>query len=140
MKDDRLRFSLEDEYAKSLGRALFVFSALEWNAAHCCEKISPGYLNNLKKKTAGIIADDLINLVATMRPQVWTSHEGTCRQFKTLVELRNRIMHGKAGTAPNGDQRLIDKGTVMDAAFVDDAADQFAACSTLVRDKMYDQL
>jgi hypothetical protein len=105
VKDDRLRYSLEAEYARSLGRALFVFAALEWNSAHCCEKISPGYLNNLKKKTAGNVADDLIDLVRTLRPVVWASHETACEEFKTLVKLRNRIAHGKPGTASNGDQR-----------------------------------
>lgn len=70
MKDDRLRFVLENEYVQSLGRALFIFAALEWNSANCCEKIAPGYLNDMKKKTAGNIADDLVRLVKTRRPLV----------------------------------------------------------------------
>ncbi len=140
MKDDRLRFSLDDEYARSLGRALFVFAALEWNSAHCCEKISAGYLNNLKRKTAGNISDDLIHLVQTHRPQVWALHGPACNEFKMLVVLRNRIIHGRPVTASSGDQRLSDKSEVFDISAVDAAADQFAACAIQILDMAHNHL
>lgn len=125
-------------FALSLGRALFVFAALEWNSAHCCEKIAPGYLNNLETKTAGLIADNLIWHVETQRPQIWVSHEAICREFKAL-KLCNTIMHGKPGSTSGGNQRLFNKGVPFDVTAIDDAADQFAVCSIQVRE-MHDLL
>lgn len=131
---------IDDAYAQALGRALWAFATLEWNSAHSCEKIRPGYLNNLKKKTAGKIADDLIELVRTARPTVWMSHEAACREFKDLVDLRNRIMHGRPGTAPNGDQRLFDKGAPFAISNIDIAASQFTACLRQITDMLHNRL
>ena len=62
MKDDRLRVRVDDKYVEALGRATYVFAVWEWNAAWCCERMQPRYTRNLNHKTAGRIADDLIDL------------------------------------------------------------------------------
>jgi len=59
MKDDRLRVQMDSLYAEAIGRAVFVFSRLEWDAIWICEKVTPGYSNQLGVKTAGKIANDL---------------------------------------------------------------------------------
>jgi hypothetical protein len=131
---------LDDAYAQSVGRALWAFAILEWNSAHCCEKIRAGYLNNLKNKTAGMIAADLVTFVQTQRPTVWASYEAACNEFKTLVQLRNRIMHGRPGTAPNGDQRLFDKGVAFDVPAIDSAEAQFSMCAAQIIDMLHNHL
>jgi hypothetical protein len=47
MKNDRLRFTLDNPYAVALGRAVFAFARLEWDAVWCCNKLEPGYIDNL---------------------------------------------------------------------------------------------
>jgi hypothetical protein len=139
MKDERLRVQLDSEYASSLGHALFCFARLEWDAAHSCERISPGYLNNLGVKTAGKIADDLIDNIKT-RPQVWAKYEKDCREFDELVKLRNRLVHARPGTSSSGEQRLFDKDRVLDIAAVNDAADRFTACQARLNEMLHNHL
>src|SRR5258707_663209 len=100
MKDDRLRFTLDDPYATALGRAVFAFARLEWDAVWCCNKLKPYYLNNLSKKTAGNVAADLIRLASTDKA-LWSVYETCCHEFKRLVVVRNELLHGKPGaTSP----------------------------------------
>ena len=59
---EKHRFTLDDPYAVALGRAVFAFAGLEWDADWCYNKLEPGYIDNLSKKTAGNVAADLIRL------------------------------------------------------------------------------
>ncbi len=150
MRDDRLRISVDDCYIKALGRATYVFAILEWNAVWCCERMEAGYIQKLERKnaagkivgkTAGCIAKDLVRL-ASQRPDPQDQRDcsGPAHRFKRLVETRNGIMHGKPGTAPSGEQRLFRDGDAWTPEMVDDAADEFAACSLLLHALLYNQL
>jgi hypothetical protein len=124
MKNDRLRVQLDGAYAEAIGRAVFVFARLEWDAIWICEKLDPGYINNLGTKTAGRIANDLTRLT-TMLP-TGARFAPHCAEFKRLVDIRNKLLHGKPGTAVNGDQNLIDRGVPWTIEKINDAADEFS--------------
>jgi hypothetical protein len=143
MKDDRLRVPIDDAYVQALGRMTYVFATLEWNAVWCCERMQTNYINRLGRKTAGIIADDLVHLAGKRPdPQLRTDCLGPSKEFKRLVKLRNGILHGKPGTAPTltKEQRLFQDGQPWTPAMIDDAADEFAACSILLNALLYNQL
>jgi hypothetical protein len=72
------------------------------------------------------IANDLINLTAAL-PDAGP-YRLYCVEFKRLVGIRNSLLHGKPGAAPNGDQNLFDKGIPWTVQKINDAADEFSAC------------
>lgn len=130
MKDDRLRVPIDDPYLHALGLALVCFARLEWDAVGCCEKMRPGYTESLKRKTAGEIAADLVELAAAHSdPAIVASLSPAAIEFQRLAKIRNALMHAKPGTAPNGDQRLFRDGDEWTIAKIDDAADAFSANS-----------
>jgi hypothetical protein len=139
MKDDRLRVTMEDDYARAIGRAVFVFARLEWGAVWCCEKFEQNYINKLADKTAGTIANDLIRL-ASARRDMWDSFKSPSVEFKKLVEDRNNLLHGKPGSTPENDQRLFNAGIPWTVAMIDDAADRFTACQILLNDLLHTKL
>lgn len=135
MKDDRLRVQLDSSYAEAIGRAVFVFARLEWDAIWICEKLDPDYINNLRTKTAGRIANDLIGFTSPL--QNAAEFSGPCAEFKRLVGIRNRLLHGKPGTAVNGNQNLFDRGAPWTIAMINDAADEFSTCQIALNPLMH---
>lgn len=136
MKNDRLLVTLDDPYAQALGLALFCFARLEWDAVHCCEKMKPGFINDLGRRTAGMIAAELIQL-ASARPD-WSTVEAQCLEFKRLVVVRNEIMHGKPGSlGAEREQRLFHLGSPWTIEKVNKAADEFTACQIHVNDFLH---
>lgn len=134
MKDDRLSVPVQDDYILALGRATYVFATLEWNAIWCCERLKPGYINKLGRKTAGDIACDFMKRVLRIGDaKLKQAHTGPACEFKRLVAVRNGILHGKPGTAVDGEQRLFRDGVPWTPTMLENAADEFAACSMLLR-------
>jgi len=141
MKDARLRVPVSDDYVVALGRATYVFATLEWNAVWCCERLKPGFINKLGKKTAGGIAGALIKYVSQISDEgMKQACVGPADEFKGLVSIRNGIMHGKPGTASDNAQRLFWNGAAWTVEMIDDAADKFAACSERLNTLLYDAL
>lgn len=139
MKDDRLRVTLEQPYATALGVALFCFARMEWDAIYCCERMNVGYINSLGRKTAGVIATDLISLAETRSD--WPKFESRCLEFKRLVVTRNELLHGKpVSWGPANEQRLIHNGAPWTIEAVDDAADAFTACQIELNDFLHNTL
>lgn len=58
--DDRLRVPVDDPYVHAVGLATICFARLEWDAVWCCERMEVGYIGTLGRKTAGMIASDLV--------------------------------------------------------------------------------
>jgi hypothetical protein len=140
MKDDRKRTPLAADYSHALGVATYCFAVCEWNAVWCCERIRPGTLQKLieKKKTAGGIAIFFADLVTNMPPSTERDElKALADRFKNLVEVRNGILHGKPCTAPSGEQRLSSDGTIAEIADLEQAADDFAACSISLNYKLH---
>jgi hypothetical protein len=136
MKDYRLRVSLDAAYETALGRAAFCFASLEWNVVWCCEKMKQGYINGLDKKTAGRIAGDFRKHGLEQTPDKWRVLSPIAAEFDRLVVVRNELFHGKPGTAPNGDQRLFHQGQEWTIDRVNEAADEFTACSIPANDAL----
>ena len=130
MRDDRLRIAIDDAYVEALGRATYVFAVLEWNAVWCRERMRPGYVGAPKRKTAGVIADDLVRLSRRRHdPVLRAACVKSATEFERLVDVRNAFVHGKPGTAPGGGQWLFRDGVPWTPDTVNAAADEFAACS-----------
>ena len=130
MKDARKRQAVKSDYVEALGLAAYCFASCEWQVAWCSEKIKPGSLNKIvgEEMTAGKIAKYFIDLTRSMPKS--REREELCQAaqvFVRLVQERNRILHGKPCTGPNGESRLS-SATVIEIPDLEDAADSFAAC------------
>jgi len=133
MKDDRLRVPIDAPYLHALGLSMISFARFEWDAVGCIEKVQPGYIQTILKKTAGNIADDLIVLAASHAdPVVVTSLGAGAAEFKRLVDVRNGLMHANPGTSSSGEQRLFRHGHEWTIAMIDDAADAFVAAASVL--------
>lgn len=138
---DRLRFPVDDAYVTALGRATYVFATLEWNAVWCAERLDRDFINNLGIKTAGQIAGGLITLIGKVTdPALRAACQPPATEFSRLAKLRNGILHGKPGTASGGAQCLFRNGNPWTPEAIDDAADEFAACSILLNSLLYKEL
>lgn len=130
MTDARLRVPVDDRYAHALGLASYAFACCEWQVVWCCEKIKPSSVNKIvaDEMTAGTIGRYFANIVRNM-PNSKGRYElaNAAEEFLGLVEIRNRIVHGKPCTAPSGEQRLSGDG-IIEIADLEDAADAFAVC------------
>ena len=143
MKDDRKRVALDGDYAMALGLATFCFARCEWDAVWCCERLRANYIKTIepKRKTAGVIANDLIHLVAQIAdPQSLAICQGPAIEFQRLVKERNGLLHGKPGTAPNGDQRLFRGPSEWAIDIVDNFSDEVTACQVLLNDMVHKHL
>ena len=132
MTGERFRIQVEEAYVAELGRAVFVFAVLEWNAVYCCDRLKPGYVTTVerKKKTAGGIAGDLLRFLRGLpgedsRRECWEA----AARFEELVDVRNALLHGKPGTANGGTQMLFHEGDEWTTEEIEAATDRFAACS-----------
>ncbi len=131
---------LEESYAAALGRAVFIFSRLEWQAVWCCEKINPGCIAPLSKRTAGGVSKALIKAVEDAPDAAKQLLEDAAINFAALVEERNGLAHGRPCTAPSGDQRLSRHGKIWTHELIDKAADEFALCSQNLNTIFYEYL
>jgi hypothetical protein len=135
---------IDDAYAEALGRAVFAFAVLEWNAIWCCEEMDSGYMGRPghrgKIRTSAEHANNLVRLVKDyVNPKIPAEWLAAAEQFKRLVELRNSIFHGQPGSTPAEEQRLFRKGFAWTPRKVHNVAARFAACSNLLR-SLYEYL
>lgn len=113
MSNDRLRIPHDPDYFHAIGLAAVAFARLEWDAVWCCERLENGYISTIepRKKTAGKIAEDLGRLFSRIIDADLQSEVAPfATEFLAIVQERNGLLHGKPGTAPNGDQRLFRHG------------------------------
>ena len=115
MANERKLIPVDGSYINALGLAAYAFARCEWQVVWCCEKVKPGSLSKIvvKEMTAGAIAKRFSNIVRNM-PKSKKREEliALSAEFSDLVVQRNRIIHGKPCTAPNGDQRLSGNGII----------------------------
>jgi hypothetical protein len=140
MKDDRLRIPVEAAYVGALGLAAYAFARLEWDAVWCCERMSPDIIySSLPHRTAGAIADQLIKLAKKRSATETDDLLAAAEQFGRLVNTRNALLHAKPGTDEVA-QRLFQyvklgkdhferNGQPWTVETINDAADEFTACS-----------
>lgn len=146
MQGARTRVIIDDAYVEALGRAAYAFAVLEWNAIWCCERMDPSYMlkpgrARSKKRTAGEIAADLVRLVKNHPdPKVQTACLAPAKEFVHLVEVRNRILHGKPARTSAGEHRLFHDGIAWTPAMINDEADNFAECGELLNKALHNVL
>ena len=100
-----------------------------------------GFPERISKKTAGKIANDLLAFVEKITdPVLKAACEPPAVAFKRLVDIRNGILHGKPGTAPDGAQRLFRDGTAWSTQAIESAVDEFAACGFVLNALLYNEL
>jgi len=135
MAGERLRIQVDDPYLLALGRALFVFSGLEWNAVWCCDRLVPAYVQTVDEKTAGQIAREFVDAAALMPEGALRDRVSLAAEtYRRLVRTRNDIMHAQPCHAPTGEERLQRRGDLWTLKELEDAADAFAACSIELND------
>lgn len=129
MKGDRHRIPIDGDYLKAIGTAVYCFATLEWNAVYCGEKLSPGYVGKLAKKTAGKIATDVAKFESLISdPNKRARYRTATSEFVRLAKSRNDLLHSNSATVGH-EQRLVRQGKPWQANEIDDLADEFAACS-----------
>jgi hypothetical protein len=131
-------FAVDNIYLKALGRAVWAFALLEWNAVWCCELLEPNYMHKRGRRgpvrTSDHIADDLISLLTNPSdPHIGSDWLLAAQEFKRLVKVRNSIFHGQPGSTPTGEQRLFREGIPWTPETVDNAVAEFEACSHILR-------
>ena len=137
MKDDRLRVSVDSTYLAAIGMAAYCFATMEWNAVYCGEKLSPGYVNTVAEKTAGVIARDIVGFTQLVTEQnKQARYQTATNNFAQLVKRRNDLMHATPGTFESG-QRLGRSGIPWELADINNIADDFATCSIELNELYY---
>ena len=130
------------DYFQAIGLAIVAFARLEWNAVWCCERLKSGYIQTIeiKKKTAGKIAMDLEELLLKLEDtELRKKVLPLATSFQTIVADRNALLHGKPGTAPNGDQRLFRHGDQWTIDAVNRFSDACVQASTQLNALLYDE-
>ncbi|MBY6062923.1 hypothetical protein [Pseudidiomarina sediminum] len=101
MKDARLRCPVEKEYVEALGLAAYTFASLEWQVVWCMEMIKPESIHKVvgEEMTAGTIAKKFIDVTRNMpKSKERETLKALAQKFMELVQVRNKIMHGKPCT------------------------------------------
>lgn len=135
-KNDRLRTPIDPGYADLLGRALYCFARMEWDAAYICQELQDGYLKLVPTKTAGNIARDLERLTSSLEIDACAPFATWVSKFRELVEVRNKLVHGNPGSVDGG-QFLFNQGIPWTIERMNEAADDFTECQTHLNDLVY---
>lgn len=143
MSNDRLRIPQDPAYFHAFGLAAVAFSRLEWDAVWCCERLQLGYINTVErgKKTAGHIGTDLNRLFSRVSDTgLRTKIVPFATEFYEISQERNGLLHGKPGTAPNGDQRLFRHGVEWSIEAVNEFSDRCVRAGMPLNALLYDEL
>nr|WP_275659084.1 HEPN domain-containing protein [Shewanella sp. Isolate8] len=103
------------------------------------EKIIPQSIHKVvgNELTAGQIAKKFIDATRNMpKSSEREQLKLLSKQFSDLVELRNRIVHGKPCTSPNKQQRLSSNG-IIELIDLENAADDFSECANKLNSLFY---
>ncbi len=143
MTDERYRIPQDEVYFQAVGLAAVAFARLEWDAVWCCERLKPGYITTVerRKKTAGVIAEDLKKLFLRIsNSNLRAKLTPIAVEFKEIVQERNGLLHGKPGTASNGDQRLFRGASEWTIAKVNEFSDRCARADLSLNALLYGEL
>lgn len=87
--------------------------------------------------TAGKIGKHFANIIRNIpKSKAREELSSLASEFLTLVDERNRIIHGKPCTAPNGEQRLDGNG-IIEIIHLEKAADAFTVCNGKLNSLFY---
>lgn len=142
MSNDRLLIPQDPNYFHAIGLAAVAFARLEWDAVWCCQRLKDGYINTIepRRKTAGKIAEDLERLFSRIADtDLRLKVVPFAAEFSAVVQERNGLLHGKPGTAPNGDQRLFRHGTEWTIDKINEFSDRCVKAGTPLNALLYDE-
>lgn len=137
------RIPVDDDYLTALGRAVYHFSYLEWGIVWLCERYSPGFISRVRGMTAGEIAREFSSTVSMLSEEtaLQAALESHAAAFKSLVEVRNQLVHATPHTAEDGDQQLGYTGKRSSKDWpieaVDDSARQFETLAIAVNETFH---
>jgi hypothetical protein len=140
MEEQALRMSADVEYRNALGQATWAFIELEWNAVNIADLIEPGFVRRAQKMTSGVIAYNLVRLVATLDESSDKKRLlKEARIFKRLVATRNDMMHaGPADDPPHqGHSMLSRTHTFPTSGSLEKAADDFFDCGVALNSHLH---
>ncbi|MDR6263933.1 hypothetical protein [Roseobacter sp. N2S] len=143
MSDDRLLVPQDLDYFHAIGLAAVAFARLEWNAVWCCHRLQTNYIQTIEpaRMTAGTIAKDLMLLfLRILDENLRAKALSFADEFKAIVPDRNAKMHGKPGTATNGDQRLFRHGCELTINDVNDFSDRCVTAGRQLNDLLHNDL
>ena len=100
---------------------------MEWDAVSCCERMRPGCISVVFSKTAGNIAKSLVELAGQQASPAEIL--APAREFERLVQIRNKLLHGKPIAGKNGAGSLHSGPTGWTITSINDVADDFVVCS-----------
>ena len=143
MSDDRLRVPQDPDYFHAIGLAAVAFARLEWEAVWCCERLQENYIETIerRKKTAGIIGDDLKSLFLRVSDQnLRVRVVPLADEFKLIVADRNALMHAKPGTGRTGEQRLFRHDNEWAVAKINDFSDRCVRAGERLNALLYNEL
>lgn len=112
MMNQAERIPVDDDYLRALGRATYNFAYLEWGLVWLTETVESGFLNEVRKPTAGQIANRFSQAVGGLADDDPNklALQSLASSFTQLVEDRNRLMHGNPFTVEGGKQCLLYDG------------------------------
>lgn len=117
MKPFFFRVQFKDDYAASLGRAVYNFASAEWGAIWLMELLEPGYGKSYDGRTAGMMANDLSKAVdsADLPAELAIKVREIVSVFQGAVRQRNSLVHAHPHRDA-GERRL---GRNVDGNFID---------------------
>lgn len=139
MSGERYRIPGDRDYVYIVGLFVFAFTRCEWQVAHCSERVKAGSLRKITREemTSGQIAKLFSNLVRNMpRSKERDDLQLHAKEFLRLVSIRNRIVHGKPCTSPDGEQRLSSSG-IIEPEFIEKVTGEVAACASALNAAYY---
>jgi hypothetical protein len=138
------RIPVGDDYIKSLGRAVYAFSYLEWGVVWTSERLSPGFIAGVSKLTAGRIGKRFGSLAknAPLDPAVVAELVSQASRFEALVLVRNDLIHSNPHTAIDGEQRLLRHSAAIDwtVARIEEATGDFELLAVEINEMFHSKL
>lgn len=124
------RIPADDIYLRSVGRAFYNFTYLEWVVVWTIVKLSAdGFGSVPRGETATVIAKALHRAIDTTTPPLSVPLRKKLAKFHEMyveaIRSRNRLLHAHPYTAPDGAQQLGGGGVEWPVQAVDEAAQLF---------------
>lgn len=100
--------------------------------------MEPGSVENLTDRTAGRVADTLLQLVQRLDNSTeQIDLKSAAADFRALVGARNNLVHAKPGTAHDGEQALFRHGDEWTLRELEAVADAFATCGARLNQALH---
>jgi hypothetical protein len=108
------RIPVNDDYAATIGKAVYVFSYYEWTIIYIIDFLKTGFVSKYSRAqrpmTSGMVKKKLekviIQNVLPPSPVTKMELDNCCIRFQSLIEKRNALIHAHPITEKDGSQIL----------------------------------